>query len=62
MGFLYLIWFAEIIAIGAVIWWKSRQPPMTKGEQFYELACVSQRQNSFLLNTTKQSAYNGVEG
>lgn len=62
MSMMYLIWFAEVIALAGIVYWKSKQPPMTKGEQFYELACVSQRQNSFLMNTTKQSVYNGVEG
>ena len=62
MSMLYLIWLVELVAIGGVLWWKSRQPPMTKEEQEYELQVVSQRGNSFLMNTTKQSAYNGVEG
>ena len=57
-----IIWAALVVAIGGVCLYKSIQSPMTKEEQFYELACVSQRQNSFLLNTTKESAYNGVEG
>lgn len=57
-----IIWAVLVVAIGGVCLYKSKQPPMTKEEQEYELQVVSQRQNSFLLNTTKQSAYNGVEG
>lgn len=56
-----IIWAVLVVAIGAVCLYKSRQAPMTKGEQFYELASVSQRGNSFLMNTTKQPPYNGVE-
>lgn len=61
MSYLYLIWWTEIFAIAGVIWWKSKQPPMTKEEQEYELQVVSQRGSSFLLNTTKHAPYNGVE-
>lgn len=57
-----IIWAALVVAIGGVCLYKSTQPPMTKEEQEFELQVVSQRQNNFLLNTTKQSAYNGVEG
>lgn len=57
-----IIWVALVVAIGGVCLYKYRQPPMTKEEQEFELQVVSQRQNSFLLDTTKQSAYNGVEG
>lgn len=48
-----LIWIAEYIAIGLVLWYKSRQPPQTLGEQFYELAQVAQREHSFLMDTTQ---------
>lgn len=61
MSMLYLIWLVELVAIGGVLWWKSKQPPMTKEEHEFELQVVSQRGDSFLMNTTKQSAYNGVE-
>ena len=56
-----IIWAALVVAIGGVCLYKSRQPPMTKEEQEFELQVVSQRWSSFLMNTTKQSAYNGVE-
>jgi len=42
-----IIWAVLVVAIGAVCLYKSRQAPMTKGEQFYELTSVSQRGNSF---------------
>lgn len=61
MSILYLIWLAELLAFAGIIWWKSKQPSMTKEEQEFELAVVSQRSESFLMNTTKQSPYNGVE-
>lgn len=54
---LYLIWVAGLIAFVGIVWYKSKQPPMTKGEQFYELAVVAQRQNSFLMDTTKDNPY-----
>lgn len=59
---LELIQPALILAIVLTIFWKSRQPAMTKEEQEFELEVVSRREHSFLTNTTKQSAYNGVEG
>lgn len=59
---LYLIWLIEIVALVGVVWWKSKQPPMTKEGQEFELSVVSQRANSFLMNTTKHESYNGVEG
>ena len=61
MSWLYLILWAEVFAIVGVIWWQSKQPPMTKEEQEFELQVVSQRGNSFLMNTTKHELYNGVE-
>lgn len=57
-----IIWAALVVAIGGVCLYKSEQPPMTKEQQEFELSVVSQRGDSFLMNTTKQSAYNGVEG
>lgn len=57
-----IIWAAIVLAIGGVCVYKSKQPPMTKEEQDFEMSVVSQRGDSFLMNTTKQSAYNGVEG
>lgn len=57
----YLIWTGLCVSIAGVIWWKSKQPPMTKEEQEFEVNVVNQRVNSFLMNTTKQSTYNGVE-
>lgn len=50
---LELIWVVEILAIMAVFVYKSYQPPMTLGEQFYELAVVAQREHSFLMDTTQ---------
>lgn len=58
---LYLIWVAQLVALIGVILYKSKQPPMTKGEQFYELATIAQRQNSFLMDTTKDNPYWGKE-
>lgn len=58
---LCLIWLLEVAIIVAVIWWKNKQPPMTLGEQFYELSCVSQRANSFLMNKIEHQPYNGVK-
>lgn len=56
-----IIWAVLVVAIGGVCLYNSKQPPMTKEEQEFELQVVSQRGDSFLMNTTKQSAYNGVE-
>lgn len=58
---LYLIWVVQVIAFIGIVWYKSKQPPMTKGEQFYELAIVAQRQNSFLMDTTKDNPYWGKD-
>ncbi len=58
---LYLIWVVEVLAFVGILWYKSKQPPTTKGEQFYELALVAQRQNSFLMDTTKDNPYWGKE-
>lgn len=54
---LYLIWVIHLIVFVGILWYKSKQPPMTKGEQFYELALVAQRENSLLMNTTKDNPY-----
>lgn len=54
---LYLVWVVQIVALLVILWYKSKQPPMTKGEQFYELAVVAQRQNSFLMDVTKDNPY-----
>lgn len=56
-----LIWIFEIIAIGFVLWYKSQQPPMTQQEIEREWEIVEMRKNSFLMNTTKFKAYNGME-
>lgn len=56
---LYLIWVVQIVALLVIFWYKNKQPPMTKGEQFYELAVVAQRQNSFLMDVTKDNSYYG---
>lgn len=56
-----IIWAVLTVVIVVVCLYKSRQTPMTKDEQEYELQVVSQRGSSFLMSTTKQSAYNGVE-
>lgn len=56
-----IIWAILVVAIGVVCLYKSKQPLMTKEEQEYELQVVSQRGNSFLMNTTKHEPYNGVE-
>lgn len=58
---LYLIWAVEIVALLGIFWYKSKQSPMTKGEQFYELAVVAQRQNGFLMNVTKDNPRWGEE-
>lgn len=58
---LYLIWVVQIVALLVIFWYKSKQAPMTKGEQFYELAVVAQRQNNFLLNVTKDNPYYGKD-
>lgn len=58
---LYLIWFVQIFALLVISWYKSKKPAMTKGEQFYELAVVAQRQNSFLMNVTKDNPYYGKD-
>lgn len=58
---LYLIWVGQIVALLGIFWYKSKQPAMTKGEQFYELAVVAQRQNSFLMDTTKDNPYYGKD-
>ena len=58
---LYLIWVVQIVALLVIFWYKSKQPPMTKGEQFYELAMVAQRQNSFLMDVTKDNPYYGKD-
>ncbi len=58
---LYLIWVVQVIAFIGIVWIYTKQPPMTKGEQFYELALVTQRQNSFLMNTTKDNPYWGKD-
>lgn len=58
---LYLVWAVQIVALLVIFWHKSKQPPMTKGEQFYELAVVAQRQNSFLVNVTKDNPRWGEE-
>lgn len=56
-----IIWAALVVAISAVCLYKSRQKPMTKEEKEFELQVVSQRGNSFLMNTTKHEPYNGVK-
>lgn len=56
-----IIWAVLVVAIGAVCLYKSKQLPMTKGEQFYELACVAQREHSFLSTKIEHKPYNGVE-
>lgn len=56
-----IIWAALLLAIGGVCVYKSKQAPMTKEEQEYELHGVSKRAHSFLTNTTKHKPYNGVE-
>lgn len=56
-----IIWAVLVVAIGGVCLYKSKQPPMTKEEQEYELQVVSQRGNSFLMNKTRHQPYNGVE-
>lgn len=56
-----IIWAVLVFAIGAVCLYKSRRVTMTKEEQNHELQLVSQRGNSFLMNTTKHEPYNGVE-
>lgn len=48
-----LICLAELIAICVTLWYKSRQPAQTLGEQFYELTQVAQREHSFLMDTTQ---------
>lgn len=58
---LYLIWVVQIVALLVIFWYKSKQPPMTKGEQFYELAVVAQRQNTFLVDVTKDNPYYGKD-
>lgn len=58
---LYLVWVVQIVALLGILWYKSKQPPMTKGEQFYELAVVAQRQNSFLMDVTKDNPYYGKD-
>ena len=58
---LYLIWFVQMIALLGILWHKNNQPAMTKGEQFYELAVVAQRQNSFLMDVTKDNPYYGKD-
>lgn len=58
---LYLIWFVQIVALLGVFWYKSKQSAMIKGEQFYELTVVTQRQNSFLMDVTKDNPRWGEE-
>lgn len=48
-----MIWVVGYIAICLAMRYKSRQPPQTLGEQFYELAQVAQREHSFLMDTTQ---------
>ena len=50
-----------MIALLGILWHKNNQPAMTKGEQFYELAVVAQRQNSFLMDVTKDNPYYGKD-
>jgi hypothetical protein len=57
-----IIWAVLVVAIGVVCRYKSKQSPMTKEEQEFELQVVNQRSSSFLMNTTKHEPYNGVEG
>lgn len=56
-----IIWTVLVVAIGAVCLYKGKQPSMTKEEKEFELQVVSQRGNSFLMNTTKHEPYNGVK-
>lgn len=56
-----IIWAVLVLAISSVCLYKSKQAPMTKEEQEYELQVVSKRADSFLTNTTKHKPYNGVE-
>lgn len=56
-----IIWAALAVAIGTVCLYKGKQSPTTKEEQEFELQVVSQRGNSFLMNTTVHKPYNGVE-
>ncbi len=56
-----ITWAVLVLAIGVVCLYKSKQAPMTKEEQEYELQVVSKRAHSFLTNTTKHEPYNGVE-